>query len=99
KNIRDDMFNNMQALPIKYFDTNTHGDIMSHYTNDADTLRQFISQALPQLISCSVSVIATFIVMLRYSLILSLLVAVMSVLVFVVTKFIGGNSTRYFISQ
>ena len=99
KNIRDDMFNHMQALPIKYFDTNTHGDIMSHYTNDADTLRQFISQALPQLISCSVSVIATFIVMLRYSLILSLLVAVMSVLVFVVTKFIGGNSTRYFISQ
>ena len=99
KNIRDDMFNHMQALPIKYFDTHTHGDIMSHYTNDTDTLRQFISQALPQLISCSVSVIATFIVMLRYSLILSLLVAVMSVLVFVVTKFIGGNSTRYFISQ
>ena len=99
KNIRDDMFNHMQELPIKYFDTNTHGDIMSHYTNDADTLRQFISQALPQLISCSVSVIATFIVMLRYSLILSLLVAVMSVLVFVATKVIGGNSTRYFISQ
>lgn len=99
KNIRDDMFNHMQALPIRYFDTHTHGDIMSHYTNDTDTLRQFISQALPQLISCIATVIATFIVMLHYSVTLSLLVVFMSIIVFAVTRFIGGNSTKYFIRQ
>ena len=60
KAIRDDMFNHMQSLPIRYFDTHTHGDVMSHYTNDTDTLRQFISQALPQLFSCAVTIIASF---------------------------------------
>lgn len=89
KSIRDDMFNHMQSLPIKYFDTNTHGDIMSHYTNDTDTLRQFISQALPQLFSCTVTVLASFAIMLYYSPILSLLVVVITACLIIITRFIA----------
>lgn len=99
KSIRDDMFNHMQSLPIKYFDTNTHGDIMSHYTNDTDTLRQFISQALPQLFSCTVTVLASFAIMLYYSPILSLLVVVITACLIIITRFIAGKSTMYFTRQ
>lgn len=96
KTIRDDMFNHMQSLPIRYFDTHTHGDIMSHYTNDTDTLRQFISQALPQLFSSAVSVIFSFCIMLYYSVPLSLVVVIMTIIIFLITKYIASHSTRYF---
>ena len=99
KSIRDDMFNHMQSLPIKYFDTNTHGDIMSHYTNDTDTLRQFISQALPQLFFFSLTVLASFAIILYYSPILSLLVVVITACLIIITKFIAGKSTMYFTRQ
>ena len=99
KAIRDDMFDHMQTLPIGYFDTHTHGDVMSHYTNDTDTLRQFISQALPQLFSCAITILAVFCVMVYYSWLLSLLVVAITALVVVLTKKVGGASTRYFMGQ
>ena len=98
KAIRDDMFDHMQTLPIGYFDTHTHGDVMSHYTNDTDTLRQFISQALPQLFSCAITVLAAFCVMVYYSWVLALVVAV-TVVIVLVTKKVGGTSTHYFMAQ
>ena len=99
KTIRDDMFAHMQTLPIKYFDTHTHGDVMSHYTNDTDTLRQMFSQSLTMVISSSITVITTAIAMLRLSLWLSLFVAVFLVLMLNVSKLIAGNSARFFIKQ
>ena len=99
KAIGDDMFDHMQTLPIGYFDTHTHGDVMSHYTNDTDTLRQFISQALPQLFSCAITILAAFCVMVYYSWLLSLLVVAITALVVVLTKKVGGASTRYFMGQ
>ena len=99
KSIRDDMFNHMQTLPIRYFDTHSHGDIMSHYTNDTDTLRQFISQALPQVFASAITVIASFCIMLYYSRILSLVVIAVTVVILIVTAKISGGSTRYFIRQ
>ena len=99
KSIRDDMFNHMQSLPIRYFDTHSHGDIMSHYTNDTDTLRQFISQALPQVFASAITVIASFCIMLYYSRILSLVVIAVTVVILFVTAKISGGSTRYFIRQ
>lgn len=96
KTIRDDMFNHMQTLPIRYFDTHTHGDIMSHYTNDTDTLRQFISQALPQLFSSVVSVVFSFCIMLYYSIPLSIVVVVITSLILLITRYIAAHSTRYF---
>ncbi len=99
KNIRDDMFNHMQMLPIRYFDTHSHGDIMSHYTNDTDTLRQFISQALPQVFASIVTVIASFCIMLYYSWLLSLVVVAITVIILLVTAKISGGSTHYFIRQ
>lgn len=99
KSIRDDMFNHMQMLPIRYFDTNTHGDIMSHYTNDTDTLRQFISQALPQMFSCVITVIFSFCIMLYYSIGLSLLVVVVTAAIILITRYIAGHSTKYFGEQ
>ena len=68
KNVRDDMFAHMQTLPIRYFDTHSHGEIMSHYTNDTDTLRQMIAQALPQVFSSMISIVAVFVAMLSQSL-------------------------------
>ncbi len=99
KSIRDDMFNHMQSLPIRYFDTHSHGDIMSHYTNDTDTLRQFISQALPQVFASAITVIASFCIMLYYSRILSLVVIAVTIVILFVTAKISGGSTRYFIRQ
>ena len=99
KSIRDDMFNHMQSLPIRYFDTKTHGEIMSHYTNDTDTLRQFISQALPQLFACAITVLSSFCIMLYYSRLLALLVVAVTVCIVVITRIIAGKSTKYFIRQ
>ena len=99
KEIRDDMFSRMQKLPIGYFDTHTHGDIMSHYTNDTDTLRQFISQALPQFISAVVTVIAILISMFLSNVPLTILVIVVTLLMIFATEKIGGASAKYFIKQ
>lgn len=99
KKIRDEMFANMQKLPVKYFDTHTHGDVMSHYTNDTDTLRQMISQSIPQLLSSAVTILAVFAGMLSISVWLTLLVLGCLALMLVVTKEVGGKSAKYFIQQ
>ena len=99
KSIRDDMFAHMQTLPIKYFDTHTHGDIMSHYTNDTDTLRQMISQSIPQTISSVFSVVAVFFSMLSLSVWLTAFVIVFLLLMFKVIGKVTAKSGRYFVRQ
>ena len=99
KDIRDDMFSHMQKLPVRYFDTHTHGDIMSHYTNDTDTLRQFISQGLPQFISSFVTIIFVVASMIVSNIPLTLLVMAVTAVIVTVTKKIGGASAKYFIRQ
>ena len=94
--MRKALFAKMQNLPIKYFDTNKHGDIMSRYTNDIDTLRQLIGQSIPTLIRASVIVISVLFIMLYYSLYLTLILLLGVVLMVAVTKFFGGNSARFF---
>ncbi|WP_374110894.1 ABC transporter ATP-binding protein [uncultured Eubacterium sp.] len=99
KKIRDEMFSHMQKLPIRYFDTHSHGDIMSHYTNDTDTLRQMISQSIPQLLNSVMTIIVVFISMLSISFWLTLIVIAF---VFIILKVIGsvaGRSGKYFIKQ
>ncbi|MBQ4313004.1 MAG: ABC transporter ATP-binding protein, partial [Clostridia bacterium] len=99
KTVRDTMFEKMQRLPIKYFDTHTHGDVMSHYTNDTDTLRQMISQSLPQTFSSLITVFCVFCAMLIQSWILTLFVlAFIAVMIFIAGK-IGGQSAHFFIRQ
>ena len=93
------MFSHMQTLPIRYFDTHTHGDIMSHYTNDTDTLRQFISQALPQFISAVVTIVVILGSMLASSVPLTILVLAVTVIMALVTRKIGGASAKYFMKQ
>ena len=95
--MRCKMFNDMQNLPIKYFDTNKHGDIMSHYTNDIDTLRQLVSQSLPTLIRASVIVLTVLFIMLYYSIWLTLLLLLGVVAMIFVSKKIGGGSAKYFV--
>ena len=99
KKIRDDMFAHMQTLPIKYFDTHTHGDVMSHYTNDTDALRQMLSQSLPQMLSSCVTIVAVFISMLYLSLWMTLFIIVFLFLILKVVKSIAGKSSVYFIKQ
>ena len=99
RNLRTKLFTHMESLPISYFDTHPHGDIMSVYTNDVDTLRQMISQAIPQALMSFFTIIVTFISMLVLSPLLTLLaIVVIGILVFV-TKKIGGNSGKYFVRQ
>ncbi|MDE6676883.1 MAG: ABC transporter ATP-binding protein, partial [Clostridia bacterium] len=98
KKMRAHMFNGMQDLPIRYFDTHGHGDIMSYYTNDIDALRQMISQSLPELITSSVMVITLLCIMLWYSLYLTLLVLGGIVVIVIVTKLIGGGASKYFVA-
>lgn len=98
-NIRTRMFEKMQNLPVKYFDTHNHGDIMSYYTNDTDTLRQLISQGLPQLLSAILTIGSLLLIMLYYSIPLMLVVFVGIFIMFKVTKKVGGNSAKYFIQQ
>ena len=99
KTIRDDMFAHMQTLPIKYFDTHTHGNVMSYYTNDTDTLRQMIGQSLPNAVSSLISITAVFIAMLSTSVWLTLLMFVFLGLIMVVVKKVGGGSAKYFVKQ
>lgn len=99
KRIRDEMFAHMQTLPIKYFDQHPHGELMSLYTNDTDTLRQMISQSLPQVFSAFITIVAIFLVMLKISLPLSILAIAMVILMIVLTKTIGLKSTRHFTDQ
>ena len=99
KNIRNEMFTHMQELPIKYFDTHSNGDIMSHYTNDADTLRQMISQALPQFISSFLTIVTVFFAMLHLSIWLTLITIVFTILCFVLAMTIAKKSGGYFVKQ
>ena len=98
-NTRCRMFNSMQELPVRYFDTHNHGDIMSHYTNDVDALRQMISQSLPQLISSLITIIGLIGIMIFYSIDLMLVMFVGIFFMFFVTKTIGGKSAKFFIKQ
>ena len=97
--IRTQMFNHMQKLPIRYFDSRTHGDIMSTYTNDVDTLRQMLSQSIPQVFSACVSMVAVLIAMFATNLYLTLVVLAMVILMIFVSRYLGGNSSRFFVKQ
>ena len=97
--MRKKMFDKMQNLPIKYFDTHKHGDIMSHYTNDIDTLRQLVSQSLPALLQSGIIVMSVFSIMLWYSLWMTMVVILGVVLMMFVTKKVGAGSAKYFIKQ
>ena len=99
KDIRMEMFSKMQSLPIRYFDTHTHGDIMRHYNNDTDALRQMLSQSNPQILSASVSVIFVFFTMIFTNWALTLVVILGCVIMFTTIKFITGKSSRYFVKQ
>ena len=99
KAIRDKAFSHMQDLPISYFDTHSHGDIMSVYTNDIDTLRQLISQSLPQIINSAITVVSVFVSMILLSIPLTILTIVMVFVVLFVTKICAAHSSRYFLSQ
>lgn len=99
KKMREKMFGGMQRLPIKYFDTNNHGDIMSHYTNDIDTLRQLISQSIPQLLVSAITVTTVFCIMVYYCLWLTLVVVIGVAVMFYLIKKIGGNSAKFFFRQ
>lgn len=99
KTIRDEMFEHMQKLPIRYFDTHAFGDIMSHYTNDTDTLRQMLAQSLTQMLSSAVTIISVIFAMLGTSIYLSVVVAVSVFFMLKVTGKIAGNSGKYFIKQ
>ena len=99
KKIRDQVFSHMETLPIPFFDTHPHGDLMSIYTNDTDTLRQMISQSIPQLLSSSITIVSVFISMLTLSPILTILVVLMVLVMVKVTGKIGGQSVRYFVEQ
>ena len=99
KEIRDEMFNKMQTFPIKYFDTHTHGEIMSYYTNDVDTLSQMISQSLPQFIASSTTVIAVLIAMIITNIPLTIFVIVFIFLMLNITGRVAGKSGKYFVKQ
>lgn len=99
KKVRDDMFSHMQKLPIRYFDTHTHGDVMSCYTNDTDALRQMLTMSIPQMISSLITIVFTFFAMLTTSVHLTLLVLLCLVLILNATKFITGKCGKYFQGQ
>ena len=99
RNLRDDLFAHMEKLPIKYFDTHSHGDIMSIYTNDTDTLRQLISQGIPQLISATITIVGVLISMIILNIPLTILTLVMVGFMLLATKYIGKRSAAYFIKQ
>ena len=99
KKIRDDLFDHMQDLPIKYFDTHAHGDVMSVYTNDVDTLRQMFSQSIPQVINSLMMIVVAFVGMLTTNLLLTGVVILCIIIMLCVTRFLAGRSGRYFIRQ
>ena len=99
KKLRDELFTHMQTLPIKYFDTHAHGDIMSVYTNDIDTLRQMISQSIPQMLNSGITIIGVLFSMIFLSIPLTLVTLVMVGVMLLVTRYLTGNSGRYFVAQ
>ena len=99
KHLRDDLFTHMQTLPIKFFDTQAHGDIMSIYTNDVDTLRQMVSQSVPQMLNSVITVVSVFISMVSLSIPLTVVTVVMVCLILVCSRILVGNSGRYFVAQ
>lgn len=99
KNLRVELFSHMQDLPIRYFDSHAHGDIMSIYTNDIDTLRQLISQCLPQILNSAITVVSVFVSMVILNIPLTVLTIVMVIVTTVVTKKFAGFSSRYFLAQ
>jgi ATP-binding cassette subfamily B protein len=99
RNIRNDMFSKMEKLPIKYFDTHAHGDIMSCYTNDIDTLRQMISQSMPQCLNSAITIVSVFVSMIILSVPLTITTLIMVAIMLVVTKKATGLSGRYFVAQ
>ena len=98
KKMREQMFNGMQDLPIRYFDTHNHGDIMSYYTNDIDTLRQMIAQSIPQLLISGIMCLTLFCIMLYFSIYLALVVLFGLVCIVLVTKLVGGGASKYFLA-
>lgn len=99
RDVRDEMFAHMQTLPVKYFDQRTHGEVMSHYTNDTDTLRQMISQSLPNFFSSVISMIAVFVSMIHLSIWLTLVTIVFTVIAMFVVGKLAGKSSGYFVKQ
>lgn len=99
KNLRGDLFTHMESLPVKYFDTHAHGDIMSVYTNDIDTLRQMISQSMPQLLSSAITIVSVFISMIILSIPLTVVTLIMIAVMMTATKKVAGMSGKYFLSQ
>ncbi len=99
RNLRNDMFTHMESLPIRYFDTHSHGDIMSTYTNDIDTLRQMISQSIPQFLNSIITIVSVFVSMLLLNIPLTVVTLLMVGLTLFATKKIGALSARYFIAQ
>ena len=99
KDIRDDLFVHMEKLPIKYFDSKTHGELMSHYTNDVDAIRQMLAHSIPQIISSVITISSTFVFMLIKSLELTLVCVVMVVIIMSTSTFVAKNSGKYFVKQ
>ncbi len=98
KDMREQMFNGMQDLPIRYFDTHNHGDIMSYYTNDIDTLRQMIAQSIPQLLISGIMCLTLFVIMLYFSFYLTLIILVGIIAIVIVTKLVGGGASKFFLA-
>jgi len=99
RRLRTDVFSHMESLPVSYFDRHSHGDIMSVYTNDIDTLRQMISQSLPQLVSCTASIVSIFVSMIVLNIPLTVLTCAMIAVILYVSKELAGKSSRYFVEQ
>lgn len=99
KKMRDEMFAKMQTLPLKYFDAHTHGDLMSLYTNDIDTMRQLLTQTIPQIISSAITLVAVFVFMFMYSFTLLLVVLAVLVVIIFTVKFIGGRSAKHYVAH
>ena len=99
RNLRDELFEHMEKLPIKYFDTHAHGDIMSVYTNDIDTLRQMISQSIPQVVNSFVTIVSVLTSMIVLSIPLTFVTLIMVFVMLVATKYAAGNSGKYFVKQ
>lgn len=99
RNMRKELFSHMQDLPIRYFDSHAHGDIMSIYTNDIDTLRQLISQSLPQILNSAITVVSVFVSMVILNIPLTVLTIIMVIVTTLVTKKFAGFSSRYFLAQ
>ncbi|MGN0071302.1 MAG: ABC transporter ATP-binding protein [Atopobiaceae bacterium] len=97
--VRNEMFSHMEDLPIRYFDTNKHGDIMSHYTNDVDTLRQFIGQSLPNLLTMVIAMVSVAFIMFWYSVPLTLVVLAMVAIMVILVRVLGGRSAHFFLAQ